>query len=473
MSQERDRIPWIIKYRPRKLEDVVNQEEAKEKVLEWFKKWPNVQKKALLLYGPPGCGKTSLVEAIANEFGYELLEMNASDFRRKEDIERIAVRSSTIQSLFGSEKKKIILLDEVDGIAAKEDAGALDAIKHLVEVTKTPIIMTANNPWDQKLRPLRELAEFIQFRKLDKRDLTKLLLRICSAEKLKCDEKALEYIVERAEGDARAAINDLQAVGEGFGEVSLERAKALLRPRDKERDPFETLRMIFSASYAWQAKNALNQSQLDYEQLRLWLEENIPLQYTNLGDVARAYEFLSKADTYLGRIVRSGDWDLLTYSVDLMTAGIAVAAQNNPKDKFRWTKYNFPQRISLMSKLKEVREVREDLAKIISQNLHISTSAAKSDVIPILRVIFLTNPDYAARIAIGLGLSEKMIELLAGSNKTSIMSYYKKYKEIMEKEAKRELGSVTRNEGDKHKKSKPKPEDKKEKRDLLSFSKKS
>ncbi|MEM0026775.1 MAG: replication factor C large subunit [Ignisphaera sp.] len=473
MSQERDRIPWIIKYRPKKVDDVVDQEEAKEKILEWFKKWPNVQKKALLLYGPPGCGKTSLVEAIANEFGYELLEMNASDFRRKEDIERIAVRSSTIQSLFSSGKKKIILLDEVDGIAAKEDAGALDAIKHLVEITKAPIVMTANNPWDQKLRPLRELAEFVQFRKLDKRDLTKLLLRICSAENLRCDEKALEYIVERAEGDARAAINDLQAVGEGFGEVSLERAKALLRPRDKERDPFETLRMIFSATYAWQAKNALNQSQLDYEQLRLWLEENIPLQYTNLNDVARAYEFLSKADVYLGRIVKSGDWDLLTYSIDLMTSGIALAARNNSKDKFRWVKYNFPQRILMLSKLKESRDVREDLAKIVSQNLHISTSTAKSDVIPILKAIFLTNPDYAARIAIGLGLSEKMIELLAGSNKANIMSYYRKYKELMEKEAKKELESMVYDEGGKHKKSKPKPEGKKEKRDLLSFSKKS
>ena len=55
------KIPWVIKYRPRKVEDVINQEEAKSKVLEWLKKWPNVTKKALLFYGPPGCGKTSLV----------------------------------------------------------------------------------------------------------------------------------------------------------------------------------------------------------------------------------------------------------------------------------------------------------------------------------------------------------------------------------------------------------------------------
>ncbi|MDK6028273.1 replication factor C large subunit [Ignisphaera sp. 4213-co] len=470
-NQNLNRIPWVIKYRPRKVDDVVNQEEAKAKVLEWFKKWPNTQKKALLLYGPPGCGKTSLVEAIANEFGYELIEMNASDFRRKEDIERIALRASTAQSLFSSGKNKIVLLDEVDGIAAKEDAGALDAIKHLIEVARIPIIMTANNPWDQKLRPLRELAEFVQFKKLGKRDLMKLLMHVCSSENLKCDEDALDYIIERAEGDARAAINDLQAVGEGFGEVTLERAKTLLRPRDKERDPFETLRTIFSASYAWQAKNALNQSQLDYDQLKLWLEENIPLQYTNQNDIAKAYEFLSKADVYLGRIVRSGDWDLLSYSIDLMTAGIAVAAKNNPKDKFKWVKYNFPQRLLMLSKLKEVRDIRDDVAKIISQNIHVSTSIAKNDVIPILRAIFSSNPEYAARIALALGLSEKMIELLAGTNKAAIISYYRKYKEAMEKEARARLEETIHRE--KNKKEKPKHEEKKEKRDLLSFSKKS
>ncbi|MEM2261685.1 MAG: AAA family ATPase, partial [Ignisphaera sp.] len=134
--------------------EIADQEEAKSKVLEWLNKWPNVPKKALLLYGPPGCGKTSLVEAIANEYGYELIEMNASDFRRKTDIERIALRASTSQSLFGF-SRKIILLDEVDGISSKEDEGALEAVQELVEKTSVPIIMTANNPWDQNLRILR------------------------------------------------------------------------------------------------------------------------------------------------------------------------------------------------------------------------------------------------------------------------------------------------------------------------------
>lgn len=467
------KIPWVIKYRPKKINDVVNQEEAKAKILDWLKKWPNVAKKALLLYGPPGCGKTSLVEAIASELGYELLEMNASDFRRKEDIERIAMRASTIQSLFASSKKKLILLDEVDGVANKEDVGGLEAIEHLVKITKVPVIMTANNPWDQKLRILRDIAEFVQFKKLEKRDLMKLLQRICIAENIQCNEDALEYIIARAEGDARAAINDLQAVGEGFSEVTLERAKALLRPRDKERDPFETLKLLFSSRYAWQARNVLSQSQLDYEQLKLWLEENIPYQYTNLEDICRAYEALSKADVYLGRIVKSGDWDLLAYAMDLMSAGIALAAVNNPRDKDKWTKYSFPQRISMMAKLKEVRGVREDLSTILARHLHISTSTAKSDVIPVLKVIFTSNTEYAAKLALSLGLSEKMIELLAGPNKHAVLNHYKKLKELLEKRAAEALAErVVRQETKKEESEMKKSKEKKEAKDLLSFAKK-
>jgi len=77
------KIPWTIKYRPKKISDVVDQEQAKQRILEWLKKWPNVEKRALLLYGPPGVGKSSLVEAVANELGYELIELNASDSRRR------------------------------------------------------------------------------------------------------------------------------------------------------------------------------------------------------------------------------------------------------------------------------------------------------------------------------------------------------------------------------------------------------
>ncbi|MDT7895413.1 MAG: AAA family ATPase [Desulfurococcales archaeon] len=114
-------IPWIIKYRPKTLSEYIDQDEAKNKLIEWLKNFPNVENKAVLLYGPPGVGKTTLVECIARDLGYELIEMNASDFRRMQDIERIAISASDKGGLFS--RKRLILLDEVNGINIRADIG--------------------------------------------------------------------------------------------------------------------------------------------------------------------------------------------------------------------------------------------------------------------------------------------------------------------------------------------------------------
>lgn len=414
-------VPWVVKYRPKAVNEVVDQDDAKKRFVGWLREWirGTPSKKAALLYGPAGCGKTSLVEAAANEYGLEIVEMNASDFRRKSDIERIAKVAATQLSLFGS-RRKIILMDEVDGLSGLADAGAVDALVELIRVTKHPVVLTANDPWDQRLRPIRDLSLMIAFNRLPKTAVVSVLRRICAAERLECEDDALSYIASKAEGDLRSAINDLEAVARGYGKVTYELVKMLVRQRDREYNPFETLRNLFMSKYAWQARAAVTHSNLDYDALMEWLNENIPLQLSDPEDVWRAYEALSKADIYASRIIRTGDWDLLTYVFDLMGPGVAVSRR---KSKFRWVKYGFPQKILMMARAKEAREVRDKLAEVIAGRLLTSKSTVKSEVLPYLKVIFEHNPRYAARLALGYSLTDSMIRYLSPTNADRILKY--------------------------------------------------
>jgi len=134
-------VPWVEKYRPARIQDVAGNDEAKKAFVAWLNKWlaGKPEKKAALLYGPPGTGKTSLVHAAARQYDLELLEANASDVRNSAALERRIWRALTESSLFGK-RAKIVLLDEVDGINPREDAGGLAMILKFIENTRYPLV---------------------------------------------------------------------------------------------------------------------------------------------------------------------------------------------------------------------------------------------------------------------------------------------------------------------------------------------
>ncbi len=417
------RIPWIIKYRPRRIGDVVNQDKAKEQFIQWLESWLKGRpiKKAALLHGPAGCGKTSLVEAAAHEYGLELVEMNASDFRRREDIKRIAETAAKMRSLFA--KGKIILLDEVDGISGTADKGAIDAIISLVNTSRYPIVMTANNPYDQRLRALRDIALMIPFKRLTEKQVVVVLRRICEKERIECDDKALREIAKRSEGDLRSAINDLQAIAEGYGRVTLELVAALSTYRYREYAPFEALKKMFNAKYIFQAKNAITQANIDYDTMMIWINEHIPTYYEDAEEIARAYDALSRADIYMGRIRRTGSWDLLSYVFDMMGPGVAFARRVY---RYRWKAFRSPERLKLLAHTKRSREVREGIARALAPRLATSKTTVKTEVIPYLRIIFMNNPRYAARITLAYDLTDEMVKWLAGHKAKEVLMYLEK-----------------------------------------------
>ena len=400
------RIPWAEKYRPKRVEDVVGNPDAKKKFIAWLNSWVRGKptKKAALLYGPPGTGKTSLVHAAAHEYGLELVEANASDVRTSEALKARVFRAATEQALF-SERGRIILLDEIDGISPREDRGGLQTVLELINVSRHPVVLTANNPWDPRLRSLRELCVMIEFRKLGKRDIIKALAEICRREGIECSREVLSAIADRSKGDLRAAINDLQSIAEGRKRITLKDLE-ILGYRAEQADMFTIVRRILTARNPLQARLVLSYPSLDYEMLMQWLNENIPYQYSpSLVAIADAYDALSKADVFLGRAKRRQKWALLSYALELMTVGVASARKKPP---FKFVKYSFPQRIKLLSATKKTREARNRVASLIGRAIHVSRRTALLEVLPYIRLIYAVNPQLGARILRSMDISESL-----------------------------------------------------------------
>ncbi|MCW1308679.1 MAG: replication factor C large subunit, partial [Candidatus Nanoarchaeia archaeon] len=294
-------MSFAIKHAPKSLREFGDQETAVKKAVDFIKNFKRMKRKALLFYGPPGTGKTCLAKILAREFGLELVELNASDKRDAAQIRRILGNAILQRSL--SHRGKLILIDEVDGIHGIEDRGGVGEIIKLIQETPYPIILTANNPYDPKLRSLREYVELVEFKKIGKRDLRKILLRICRLENIEIDEKALDLIIEFANGDARSAINDLELAS--FGRKLIKEEDLLLNYRDREKNIFEALGMIFKGKGIRRALLALENLDREISEVILWIAENIPREYEKPEEIALAYDYLSKADLFLARAVRT------------------------------------------------------------------------------------------------------------------------------------------------------------------------
>ena len=418
-------IPWTEKYRPKTFSEVVNQEEAKQILASWIcakfrapkefcAKWAKrkdkevLEAKAVLLSGPPGVGKTTLVHALAREIGYELIELNASDVRTGDRIKQVVGRGLKESSLFGYQGK-LVLFDEVDGLHVKEDQGGLESIVEIVETAKVPIIMTANNPYDPKFRPLRDLSLVVNLKRLAEEDVVEVLRRICTSEGAKCEEEALRSIANSCYGDLRAAINDLQMYLSGRRTLTIDDIKKA-GERNPQLSMFEVLDKVYKARWFDEARAVSFNPSFDWEQYFVWALETIPTVYKDVEVMAEAYDRLSKADMFLGRVKKMQEWELLPYVMELALGGVSQV-KNKPRLP-PFIKYGFPQRLLLLARSKEARKRRDAVVEYLSKNLHVSKAVVNSEIMYILSVLSKKEPQFIERIARALGISPIDIKTL-------------------------------------------------------------
>ncbi len=382
-------------YRPKSLKDVKGHDTAIAKI-----KASIAQKKPVLLHGMPGIGKTAIAYALARELDFEIIEVNASDTRNKENIHEIVGNAAKQQSLFG--RGKLILIDEVDGISGTYDRGGVPELANILkEHAHHPIILTANDPWDSKLSSIRKECTMVELTTLQIATIMHVLKHIAEHEELNVDDLALKRIAEFAGGDLRAAINDLESLSLTSKTITAEDV-ATLSQREQEQSIFAALRTVFKGEDAKGTLGAFDLVDTDPDALFFWIDENLPLEYKG-NDLARAYDILSKADIYKRRIQRWQHWRFLAYIYQFLTAGVAAAKdQKSPG----YVGYQRTSRILKMWMANQKNFKKKAIAETLSPELHASKKRILQDVIPYLRIIAKRQKD------IELGLDEEQMEWL-------------------------------------------------------------
>jgi replication factor C large subunit len=413
-------LEWTEQYRPKRLREVVGNEKAVEELSAWANaiKKPK-SKKAAVLHGPAGCGKTSAAYALASEKGWEVIELNASDKRNAGTIKSIVGPASTSTTF--SHTTRLIILDEADNLHGNEDRGGTRAITEIVKKSTQPIILTANDKYGMGQGLLRS-CKVIPFGRLEKGKVFKVLKRISEHAGIEIEDRALLKLAKNSRGDLRSAINDLQALSMAKSDLErIREADIATGDRDREEDIFGVLKVLFGAE-GYDMQNALSTLySLDKtpEESIQWVYKNFSYEYDD-ESFMHGLRYLSRADMFLGRVRRRENYKFWRYASSLMAGSVLSAkelqerkrtggARRKPRYfQSPWFRAKLPE-----GEARKSGPVQEELAKKIARYSKVPRSYALFFVVPVLP-IFFANDRKAAELTASLHLDVPQIAFLLG-----------------------------------------------------------
>ncbi|KAI3982515.1 hypothetical protein MKX01_031254 [Papaver californicum] len=352
-------LTWPEKYKPKTPSDIVGNQSLVKQLHEWLSHWndhflhtgqqgkgkkqnDNGAKKAVLISGSPGIGKSTSAKLVSQMLGFQGIEVNASDSRGKADSkilkgiggsmansikELVSNESLSVKMERSKHQKTVLIMDEVDGMSSGDRGGVADLIAS-IKISKIPIICICNDRYSQKLKSLLNYCLLLNYRKPTKQQMAKRLMQVATTEGVKVIEIALEELADRVNGDMRMALNQLQYMSLSMSVIQYDdvRHRLLSSAKDEDISPFTAVDKLFGFNGGkLRMDERVDLCMSDADLVPLLIQENY-LNYRpsavgkdengikRMNMIARAAESIGSGDIVNVQIRRYQQWQLFQTS---------------------------------------------------------------------------------------------------------------------------------------------------------------
>jgi replication factor C large subunit len=398
---------WSDVYRPTNIHDLVGNEAARISITKWLIKWVDGTK-PIFLIGPPGVGKTTIVKALAYQYGYDLIEMNASDTRNKTILTETIIPILKNRSLVA--EKTLLFLDEIDGISGRQDTGGIESLLALIKEPTVPIILASNNK-DTKLKGLANFCKVVEFDRVHSSLLLLYLNHILELEEKNMEFKDKAVVIKNANGDIRSLLNIAQAKMSGYDSTrdlssGIDISQAIANfSTSPTIDDAKQIMMNVDGGYT---DPRFGQSAEDRRKDILYaFFSSLLNSEIELGKMAEALNVISKCDLIVGRAFKNRHWALMKYLHNILSYALFYTLSGQ---KIKYSQYSLPWQVS--APIISRRLALRGLLVILADKTNTSVSKLSATYLTYLFHILLRQEVSLPRFIEGLGLESKAAESL-------------------------------------------------------------